>query len=383
MDEIVAQKIVIWWTSACRSIMPICRELAHLDNCEIQIVLEHKLASTREKLGWKPDLDDSVIFTILDRYKWKSQITKLLIDNHDSVHLFGGYQRLPKFRYGICTAYRLGVFVGILAESPLNMNTGFRGFVKNLYLAYVLPILTNRISKKVAFIGNLSGRNAAPLMKVGWPDKKIYPFGYFPAGRKLISRLPYVDGVVRILSLGFLERYKGNHILLAALDIIKDQCLFECHIVGDGPDRKYLERLSKKYSIDKRVIFHGFINDKKVEQLLTGSDILVCPGLKEPWGIRVNEGLHAGLAVVVSDGLGASELITKSGAGSVFSSGNVSQLADVIREITIDNNALHQKKMAALSYRQFITPNSATSYLLDVLAHVKRSSTEKPIAPWH
>ena len=58
-------RIILWWSSACRSIMPMCREMATIHGYNIHVILEKKLALSRQQMGWHPDLPGTANYTIL------------------------------------------------------------------------------------------------------------------------------------------------------------------------------------------------------------------------------------------------------------------------------------------------------------------------------
>jgi glycosyltransferase involved in cell wall biosynthesis len=70
-------------------------------------------------------------------------------------------------------------------------------------------------------------------------------------------------------------------------------------LVGDGPDRKALERLAKELGIDDHVRFWGRRND--VDKLLSAADVFVLASHSEGLPISVLEACCVGIPVVATD----------------------------------------------------------------------------------
>lgn len=377
------RSLVIWWNNACRSVMPMFRELAAQPGVRVRIVLQELLGETRRQMGWSPDSSGNASLDVLSDTNWKADVDRILSEEKNSIHIFGGYQRFVKIRYAALQAVAHSIRFGIMAEAPLNMSHGPRWFLKELYLRRILPARTAPISNAALFMMCMSGRRTKPLTDVGWPAAKVYSFGYFPAARPVRARVTLPIGQVpRILALGYLHRFKGIDLLLGSADLLKRRNIpFVCDIVGDGPDRARLTQMAQSFDLGSAIQFHGFVPDAKVEQLIQGGDILVSPGYYEPWAIRINEGIHAGMAVVTSDRLGGADLVRASCAGDVFRAGDAGELAECLGELLTDPARLQQAKANAVAFVPRIEPAVAARYMLDVVRH-SLDGGPRPHVPW-
>jgi glycosyltransferase involved in cell wall biosynthesis len=99
-------------------------------------------------------------------------------------------------------------------------------------------------------------------------------------------------------------------------------------IVGAGPLRAELELLAQP---DPRIKFVGAIEYDALDRFYLRSDVLVLPSSQEAWGLVVNEALAFGLRAIVSDQVGAAELLTADHIGSVFPADDLAALASEIR----------------------------------------------------
>ena len=121
------------------------------------------------------------------------------------------------------------------------------------------------------------------------------------------------DGTLRVLHTGIETPYRDVATLLKAAKLLK----------------------SNGISVEV-VRTHGGVPLYELERLCKWADVLVACGLCEPWGMRVNDAIHAGLPVVVSDGMGAKMIVEQCGCGSVYKAGDAKALADVLLRFAKD-----------------------------------------------
>lgn len=81
--------------------------------------------------------------------------------------------------------------------------------------------------------------------------------------------------------------------------LVKQNKNIKLIIVGDGPERKKLERLAYKYHIEDNVIFVGKVSLKEVPKYYQLGDMFVTASLAETQGLTVLEALAASLPCVV------------------------------------------------------------------------------------
>lgn len=135
--------------------------------------------------------------------------------------------------------------------------------------------------------------------------------------------LPVVGTVAR------LEPNKGVRFFLeAAKHIDKEYGPVYLLVVGDGPEREFLQSLAGGLGLAGRVLFIGFRND--VPRLLPLLDVAVIPSLKEGLSIFCLEALAAGRPVVASAVGGLPELIQHGRTGLLVPPGDSGALARAI-----------------------------------------------------
>lgn len=104
-----------------------------------------------------------------------------------------------------------------------------------------------------------------------------------------------------VVFVGRLVHQKNVELLIRAVALIKEKTpgVRAC-IIGGGPDREKLAKLSKELHVEKNVAFTGFLKDpSEVYSIMKSSLVFVLPSLLEGFGIVVVEANACGLPVIV------------------------------------------------------------------------------------
>ncbi len=121
-----------------------------------------------------------------------------------------------------------------------------------------------------------SHRSQEILTHEGVPSDKISVIPLF-AFKSNQPPAPYPKNAPPILFLGRLRAYKGVSYLLRAFQKMKQKTALE--IVGDGEERKNLEKLARELKIEERVRFLGNQPHEKMNEYLDRCAMLVVPSV--------------------------------------------------------------------------------------------------------
>jgi glycosyltransferase involved in cell wall biosynthesis len=125
----------------------------------------------------------------------------------------------------------------------------------------------------------------------------------------------------------FLPR-KGLETMLEAFAVYRKQTGADgwgLVLVGDGPHRPVVERFAAGLP---GVHFAGVRQGADLCRYYGLADALIVPSESDPWGLVVNEGMAAGLPVLVSRGCGAAHTLVRDGEnGWTFGPGDAAGLA--------------------------------------------------------
>lgn len=133
----------------------------------------------------------------------------------------------------------------------------------------------------------------------------VVPIPYEAKSFKKISRKKLgLDSKSKyLISIGRLVPRKGYSELIRTFKFIKDRNI-KLLIIGEGPERKKLEKLIMQYKLIKRIFLLGQKPEEEKYQYLYRSDAYILPSLHEGFGIVIQEALQAGLPVFTTKDVG-------------------------------------------------------------------------------
>ncbi|MBC7979168.1 MAG: glycosyltransferase family 4 protein [Armatimonadetes bacterium] len=143
-----------------------------------------------------------------------------------------------------------------------------------------------------------------------------------------------------ILNLATIAFRKGQHILAEAFArIAAESPEWTLHLVGYHAEPSCVEqikRIAQDHKIEHRIHLPG--STPNPLELLKSAEIYVQPSLLEGLGLSLQEAMLHGCACVGSGTGGIPELIHDPSVGIIFKTGDVSALADVLRNLIRDEN---------------------------------------------
>lgn len=161
---------------------------------------------------------------------------------------------------------------------------------------------------------------ARDLSLFGFPRSKCLSWGYFPEvhARDCVNPLS-VGETPTILSAQRLVRWKNvSHQIDMCHSLRCSGYQFKLNIIGDGPEREYLERQVAILSLDDTVKFLGEISHDDTLKCMQRSHIFVATsGRMEGWGATVNEAMASGCCVVACESMGSVPFLIQSGVNGI------------------------------------------------------------------
>jgi len=134
---------------------------------------------------------------------------------------------------------------------------------------------------------------------------------------------------------GRLAREKGVATLLGALARARAEgTAMRLRVVGDGPLRPSLERLTSELGLGDAVKFTGWLPLDRVEEQLADAWALVAPSLwAEPLGLTALEAVVRGIPVIASVTGGLAETVEHGVSGLLFPNGDADALAACLLQV--------------------------------------------------
>jgi len=138
-------------------------------------------------------------------------------------------------------------------------------------------------------------------------------------------------GIASGLIIGCVARLrveKGQKTLIEAFaEVVNTIPAVQLLMIGDGPDKSELLRLTEVLGVSQNVIWLGRQNQADVYKLYSVMDMVVVPSLFEGFGLTAAEAMAAGLPVIASDIDGLAEVVLDGESGILFPAGNSRALA--------------------------------------------------------
>jgi glycosyltransferase involved in cell wall biosynthesis len=139
--------------------------------------------------------------------------------------------------------------------------------------------------------------------------------------------------IVQALFSGQLIERKGVDVLIHAFIKVSRQLPnLHLQVLGTGPVRDDLIKLIPT-DLMGRIHFLGFRQPPALPQIFAAADIFVLPSRHDGWGVVVNEALGAGLPIIVSDRVGARDLVEDGYNGMITNAGDVESLANALSKL--------------------------------------------------
>lgn len=141
------------------------------------------------------------------------------------------------------------------------------------------------------------------------------------------------DKSLKVLWFGRMLDWKRVDVLIKAFIRAKKSRSLSLLLVGEGPENNRLRKLAGNAKIDKlgweegKIVFHGYVPNGKIRELLREADVYVMPSnAEEGWGAAVSEALLEGCPVISTYEAGSSATLLPEEC--LYHANNIKALAD-------------------------------------------------------
>lgn len=156
----------------------------------------------------------------------------------------------------------------------------------------------------------------------------------------------------KILYVGRLHQSKGVDVLVKAFALLaKKYSSLKLNIVGSGPEKERLIKISQQKSIQNRVHFKGNKPKKEVLKEMKTSYVSVVPSHSEAFGFTVIEAMSMRTCVIGADNTGIAEIIKPNETGLLFKTANHNDLAEKL-DLVLKNPEM-RNRLAIQGYKHF------------------------------
>lgn len=252
-----------------------------------------------------------------------------------------------------------GMFAPVMRRTGLPCVVSFYGYdcssFPRMFRGYGGYFLRRNVFAPATRVLAMSREMKADLVALGCPEEKILVH-YFGSD---ISRFGFPDraypelaGPTRLLHLASFEHQKGHAVLLAALRelVSRGRDGFTLRLVGDGPLRGELVRMTEEYGLTGHVRFTGPVVYGSPEMVAAyhEADVFVHPSVTGPAGEKegipgaIVEAMSSGLPVLSTLHSGIPTIIENGKHGLLVPERDPLALADTLERL-LDDRALRER----------------------------------------
>jgi glycosyltransferase involved in cell wall biosynthesis len=166
---------------------------------------------------------------------------------------------------------------------------------------------------------------------------KIIPLPYdeFKFEKIIRKELELKEDIFYTISIGRLVKRKGYDFLIRSIAKLENKKVCAL-IIGDGPEKENLKKLSKELNVLNQIIFLGFISEEKKFQYLNCADIYILSSIHEGFGIVLQEAMQIGLPIIATDNGGQVDFVKDGENGFLVKFGDKNALVNRIEKIYLN-----------------------------------------------
>lgn len=163
----------------------------------------------------------------------------------------------------------------------------------------------------------------------------------------------YETGPLKLLCVGSVIERKGHETLMRALSSLSEldwklDCVGMTNL--DPAHFKKISRMTKEAGLGDRILFHGTVGEKTLEDFYSAAHLFVLPSLYEGYGMAYAEAIVRGLPVIGTTA-GAIPQTVPSECGILIEPDNHEQLAGVLETMITKPQCLEEYRIACLEAR--------------------------------
>jgi len=302
------------------------------------------------------DLPCGVVLT-LHNYRLYCAAGMPMRDGHVCTQCLDRRSVVPSLRYGCYRGSRL-------ATIPLAVS---------IALHRQIGTWTKHVDRFIA----LTQYQREMMIHAGLPPSRVCVKPQFYPGSP--EAIPWIARDNRVLFVGRLSPEKGVRDLLNAWSVLGVDAP-DLDIIGDGPDRKFMENQIKSEGLD-RVRLLGQLSFDETQNRIAHARLMVVPSTWfEGFPMVIREAFAFGVPVAASRLGSLAELVKEGTNGFLFPPNNPEQIAVTVRKAWADQDGLERLAMGARqSFLASYTEDANFEALLSIYEKAKMERRNRQI----
>ncbi|MEN3045620.1 MAG: glycosyltransferase family 4 protein [Candidatus Hydrothermales bacterium] len=246
-----------------------------------------------------------------------------------------------------------------------------KNITKNKLLGKIIFSFFRYFIRKSSFVTVNSSYTKSLIKNFNFPEKftKVIPFGVSLDFLELNLEEKSHVKEKKILFVGRLVERKGVRYLIEAFKIFCEKYSeYKLCIVGDGPLKEDLLRLTKQLNLEEKVSFLGFVDKSVLLREYLTSSIFVLPAIidskgdTEGLGVVLIESMYFGLPVIATSVGGIVDIVIDGYNGLLVKERDVIGLALAMEKLASDSD-LREKFIK--NAREFVIKNFSWEIIVD------------------
>lgn len=286
---------------------------------------------------------------------YKRYISKYILDNFKNIDLIHAHQAYPD-GYGMVDLSKnlsVPLLIEIHSTNTLNIWTNNEKIRKKFFK-------TLQNSNKIICI---SEELCDSVIKLNILEEKVIhvPLGvdievFKPRNRNKIKNSLNLSDETVLIYVGSLIKLKNVDKILQSISKIINNCSnFKLLIVGDGPEKENLIKISKKLNLDEHIKFLGELKGTQLVNIYSLADILILASYTEGRPMVIYEAMASECAIIAPSVGGIPEQVIDGLNGFLFDSQDYLMLENKIIHLLENEKLL--KKMKKNSRNTIINKN--------------------------
>lgn len=379
-------KVICWYPALTDHQSFTVEQLKKKLDGNLDIYVFSHLHKARLKQGWKSSHADNSKKKVISGFAGIKATLKVFNCEKNVIHIFGSPFENLRIIAALILAilYKHKIYLisepySFIEAGYLNDHFGLLNKLKQKLRPYIYSWYLLFLRKHLQGVFAISQLAILQYKKLGVPEEKIFPFGYFVPevvddGGHIELCKNLSEDKLNIVFVGNLIQRKGLDLLLDAVDRVNSKDLrLVLTVYGSGDVSKFnFDGVSK--------IYGGSIPFGNAQSVIHKYDFLVLPSRYDGWGVVVNESIMANVPVLASDMVGAAPMLNKWNCGLTFDSCNEDDLYQKLLNL-MDADLCNQLKKNTKKLKKYLTPQFAANYMSQVLLDRHTINKNKPEFP--
>lgn len=266
-----------------------------------------------------------------------------------------------------------------------DLPTCFRvGFAKNINDSITLKVqryVERHLAKKIDRITVNVTKNRDNIEHCYRKKSDVFYCGV-DLNTKLQRHVFKNNGCIKLLTIGVFYPHRNYESLIKVMDkMVKENINIHLDIIGSTQnDMVYSDKIKemiKERKLQNHITIWGQVDDETYASLFNEADIFTFLNVNQSWGLAVFEAMSCGLPTLVSDSVGAIELLENEKDSIIIDPFDIEKICNKI--IYIMNNPEYYNKLANNAYevtRKFTWDELYSSKMKELFYQLREEQTK-------